>query len=148
MRLARHQPYFFPYIGYFSLISECDMFVLFDTSQYVRHSWMNRNRIAGLSDGWEYITVPVRKHDRATPTRDVRISDQYDWRGVVKRQLERYRRHAPHYRETIDLVSSVLAEGSDRLARLNTRGVVAVCEYLAWIIRETKKGSALRRSDR
>ena len=45
MKLGIMQPYFFPYIGYFSLIANTDLWVVFDTPQYTRKSWMNRNRI-------------------------------------------------------------------------------------------------------
>ncbi|HOG73232.1 MAG TPA: WbqC family protein, partial [Tenuifilaceae bacterium] len=31
------QPYFFPYIGYFSLIKHTDEFILLDTVQFIRH---------------------------------------------------------------------------------------------------------------
>ena len=45
MKLGIMQPYFFPYIGYFSLIKYVDRFVFFDTPQYISHGWVNRNRI-------------------------------------------------------------------------------------------------------
>ena len=47
------QPYFFPYIGYWQLIHAVDCFVLFDDVQYVRHGWINRNRILKPGDGWQ-----------------------------------------------------------------------------------------------
>ncbi|HOC37490.1 MAG TPA: WbqC family protein, partial [Tenuifilaceae bacterium] len=49
------QPYFFPYIGYFSLIKHTDEFILLDTVQFIRHGWIERNRILKPSDGWQYI---------------------------------------------------------------------------------------------
>ena len=45
MILAAMQPYFFPYIGYFQLMKHVDKFIIFDNAQYMRHSWVNRNRI-------------------------------------------------------------------------------------------------------
>ena len=39
------QPYLFPYLGYFQLIALSDVFVLGDDLQYVKGSWMNRNRV-------------------------------------------------------------------------------------------------------
>ena len=35
MKLAIMQPYFFPYIGYWQLISAADSFVLLDDTQYI-----------------------------------------------------------------------------------------------------------------
>jgi small ligand-binding sensory domain FIST len=45
MKLGIMQPYFMPYIGYFSLIKNVDEFILFDTPQFIRHGWIERNRI-------------------------------------------------------------------------------------------------------
>ncbi|HAQ27933.1 MAG TPA: hypothetical protein DCQ80_18530, partial [Pseudomonas sp.] len=39
------QPYLFPYLGYFQLIAHSDAFVLGDDLQYVKASWINRNRV-------------------------------------------------------------------------------------------------------
>ena len=39
------QPYLFPYLPYFQLIHAVDSFVIFDTAQFIRRGWMNRNRI-------------------------------------------------------------------------------------------------------
>ena len=49
-RLAIMQPYFFPYLGYFSLIAASDQFIVFDVVQYIRHGWINRNRIIYWGD--------------------------------------------------------------------------------------------------
>ena len=36
MKLAIMQPYFFPYLGYFDLIHNVDLFVVFDTVQFTK----------------------------------------------------------------------------------------------------------------
>lgn len=55
MRLGIMQPYFFPYIGYFSLIKHVDEFILFDTPQFIRHGWIERNRIKNAGGGGIFI---------------------------------------------------------------------------------------------
>ena len=45
--IAIMQPYFFPYIGYWQLINAADMFVVGDSVHYIKHGWINRNRILG-----------------------------------------------------------------------------------------------------
>ena len=64
MKLAIMQPYFFPYIGYFQLINAVDEWVIFDNIQYIRHGWINRNRILSpnLEKEWQYISLPLDKH--------------------------------------------------------------------------------------
>lgn len=39
------QPYYFPYIGYFSHIFASDLYVLHDDVKYTKKGWINRNRI-------------------------------------------------------------------------------------------------------
>ncbi len=45
MRIAIMQPYFLPYLGYFQLISAVDTFVIYDTIQYTKKGWINRNQM-------------------------------------------------------------------------------------------------------
>ena len=56
------QPYFFPYLGYFQLLAHVDVFVVYDDTQYVKQSWINRNRI--LEHGVAaYLTLPVARRE-------------------------------------------------------------------------------------
>ncbi|HZE89534.1 MAG TPA: WbqC family protein, partial [Verrucomicrobiae bacterium] len=108
MRVGIMQPYFFPYLGYFDLIGHTDAWVVFDTPQYIRHGWVNRNRVLHPSRGWQYVIAPVRKHDRAASIRDVEVSAAPDWRRRLLAQLEHYRKRAPYFRETMELVGRCL----------------------------------------
>ena len=75
MRLGIMQPYFFPYLGYFSLIKHADLFILFDTPQFIRHGWIERNRILKPDVGWMYVSVLLIKHELQTPIKDVKIDN-------------------------------------------------------------------------
>ena len=54
MILAGNQPYLLPYLGYWQLINLSDLFLLADDYDYIRHKWINRNRIllAGQPVNW------------------------------------------------------------------------------------------------
>jgi hypothetical protein len=130
MRLGIMQPYFFPYLGYFELISRVDRWVVFDTAQYIRHGWVNRNRILHPSSGWQYVVVPLEKHGRDTPIREIRVHREQPWKERIVGQLQHYRRRAPHFRQTVSLVESVLAPECESLAALNVRALDAVCGHL------------------
>jgi hypothetical protein len=41
------QPTYLPYLGYFHLIAEADVFIFLDDVQFARRSWQSRNRILG-----------------------------------------------------------------------------------------------------
>lgn len=76
MRIAVQQPYFAPYLNYFRLMRAVDVFVFLTDVQYVRRSWMNRNRIrSNAARGWSYLTVPLAAHDQRTSIRRIRLAD-------------------------------------------------------------------------
>ncbi|MDA0659899.1 MAG: WbqC family protein [Planctomycetota bacterium] len=130
MKLGIMQPYFFPYLGYFDLICSTDRFVLFDSAQYIRHGWVNRNRILHPTHGWKYVLVPLEKHPQATPIRDVRVHSAQAWRQKIVGQLDHYRRKAPNFKTTSDLVKNALNTEDCSLARLNGRCLKVVYELL------------------
>lgn len=129
MRIAIMQPYFFPYIGYFSLIKNSDYFIFFDTPQYIRKGWINRNRIIGANGDAVFFTVPVKKMPRETPINKVLISQNEDWRMKILGQLNVYKR-APHYVEVIELVKSTLDIQTLSISELAIKSILNTCEYL------------------
>ena len=83
MRLGIMQPYFYPYLGYFSLIKHTDHWIVFDTVQYIEHGWINRNQIIHPSKPETmYFTVPLQKHSRES-RRSFRRSDRQPWSSLL-----------------------------------------------------------------
>lgn len=129
MKLGIMQPYFFPYLGYFDLINYTDKWIVFDTVQYIRHGWINRNRILHPNEGWLYITVPV-KHSRETAIEDVTIANEQDWKQRIIGQLGHYKKKAPYFYETRALVQECLDSAECSISRLNVYALKKVCERL------------------
>ncbi|MFM1813568.1 MAG: hypothetical protein RLZ98_263 [Pseudomonadota bacterium] len=130
MKLGIMQPYFAPYLGYFDLIRRCDQWVVFDTAQYIRHGWVNRNRVLHPTTDWQYLIVPLQKHSRETPIKDIKVIASGEWRSRIRGQLQHYRGKAPHYQAVVDLVSSVLAVDTASLTQLNILLLQRCCERL------------------
>lgn len=130
MKLGIMQPYFFPYIGYFELIYQSDYWVVFDTAQYIRHGWVNRNRILHPKHGWQYIVVPVQGHVQKTPIKDIRIVEGTAWRERIIGQLQHYKKRAPFFGVTIEIIRQCLDCAEKSLSRLNVACLEAVCSYL------------------
>lgn len=135
MKIAIMQPYFFPYLGYYSLIKHTDSFILFDTPQYIRHGWINRNRIYKLSGGFVYINVPISKYHRNTEIKDVRINNSYDWKTKIISQLGIYRQRAKNYLSTMQLIDRIFSKDYDSIVELNRCAIVEVCNYLDIAVR-------------
>jgi hypothetical protein len=129
-KIAIMQPYFFPYIGYFSLIKHTDQFILFDPVQFIRHGWIERNRVLKQNGGWLYVKVPLEQHDREALIKEIRIDNSSDWKRTFFSQLETYKKIAPYYREIIALLHELFSEEFDDIVSLDKAALEAVCKYL------------------
>jgi len=124
------QPYFFPYIGYFSLINQVDHFILFDTPQFIRHGWIDRNKILKPNGESLYIKVPLVKHSRGTAIKDVTIKNEQLWKDKIFAQLKPYKKQTPNYNETIEVTRTALEIETDSLVELNYHSLKTMCKYL------------------
>lgn len=130
MKMAIMQPYFFPYLGQFQLIHVVDRFILCDDVQYIRHGWINRNRILGPGEGYQYIIVPVSKHKSHDPIRNVRVVEGNAWKRTILRQVEYYRKKAPYYEQVRQLIHDCLQQEETSITQLNSRCLQATCIYI------------------
>ena len=130
MRLAIMQPYFFPYIGYFSLIKNVDLFILFDTPQFIRHGWIERNQILKADGEPIYIKVHLKKHSREATIDKVLINNGECWREKIFAQLIPYKKNAPNYWKVINLVKEILEFETESIVALNHYALVKTCAYL------------------
>lgn len=136
MKLGIMQPYFMPYIGYFSLIKHTDRFILFDTVQFIRHGWIERNRILKPDGGWQYIQIPINRPDgRDTVIKDILINNKENWKDRILAQLQHYKKKALYYFKVTDLLKDVFSHDYNDIVSLNKASLQAVCEYLG-IIRD------------
>ena len=124
-----NQPYFFPYIGYFSLIKHVDQFILFDTPQFIRHGWIERNRILKPGGGDIYISVPLVKHSQKTAIKDIRINNDIGWKEKILAQLVHYKK-APYYETVIGIVKQIFQDDFMDIVTLNKTALETVCSYL------------------
>ena len=77
MKIAISQPTYLPWIGYFDLIDQVDLFVFLDNVQFAKRSWQQRNRIK-TNQGLRWLTVPVLCGGRfAQLIKDVQICDSH-----------------------------------------------------------------------
>lgn len=129
---AIHQPYFFPYLGYFALIASSDVFIVFDTPQMIRHGWVERNRVMFPDGHVNYIKVPLLKYEQNTAIKDVLIDNEQDWIVKLLAQLNHYKRKAPYYYKVVGLLeeSLFLNNSWNNLAVLNSYCLKEICRYL------------------
>ena len=131
MKLGIMQPYFLPYIGYISLIKHTDRFILFDTVQFIRHGWIERNRILKPNEGWQYIQVPLIKKDgRNTLIKDIKINNNENWQKKILAQIQHYKKKAPHYFNVVLLLNDIFSEIHEDIVALNKASLEKILKHL------------------
>lgn len=131
MKLGVMQPYFFPYLGYFQLIRAVDKFILYDSLPYIRHGWVNRNRILQVHQGIRYIGVPLRKPTTGVAIREIRIDGSQPWAQTLLRSLWHNYRRAAAFEEIYPLAETLLAYPYETLSEINFATLKAVTTWLS-----------------
>lgn len=128
MRVAIMQPYFFPYIGYFQLAGRADQFVIYDTIQYTKRGWINRNRILRNGEAVK-ITLPIARGSHRLDILNRKIADNFKPRKILA-QIEGAYRKAPHFEPTMGLLSEVLEAPTSSLFEFLHHGLVKTFAHL------------------
>ena len=125
------QPYLFPYLGYFQLIATSDAFVLGDELQYVKSSWINRNRV--LCNGQpKLITFPLKKASHLGSIRERWLADDFDREAAsLLRRLAQLYDRAPCRDQVLPLLKEILEHPERNLAAFNENSIRRICQYLS-----------------
>lgn len=128
MRVAIIQSSFIPWRGYFDIIDDVDLFIIYDDIQFTRRDWRNRNRIK-TPNGLKWLTVPVFNEYAMQNIDQIEINYSSRWiLDHINILNENYRR-APFYRSYIDQYSEILNKKYAKLSELNLSSIL-------WIMRE------------
>lgn len=124
------QPYFFPYIGYFQLIAQCDLFIIQDTVQYIKGGWINRNRILNNKGEAIWITRPVAAADHWLEIREREYHLHQENARRLMRRIENAYFRAPNFASTIPLVEAIMTFDDSNVAAFNTNLLHSVSNWL------------------
>jgi hypothetical protein len=132
-RVAIVQSSYIPWRGYFDIIGQVDEFVLYDSVQFTKRDWRNRNRIKTVS-GPLWLTIPVATAGAFTQSvADTRISDPA-WAAAHWRSIEHAYARAPYFDEYRGRWQERFREcaGEVMLSRVNRRLLEAVASELGF----------------
>ena len=129
--LAVMQPYFLPYLGYFSLIRSVDHFVFFDDVQYQRKSWMSRNRLQNIEKGIPfYIRPDIIKPKYKEYLPSVCLDNQSNWKNKLREQMVGYKAKVGFYNEAVEVLDAVLKIESEKLVDFNIESTKLISQFL------------------
>jgi hypothetical protein len=144
--IAIHQPNYLPWLGFFSKISQADVFIFLDDAQYTKNSLINR--VGVLCDGAaKWLTIPVRV-PLGTSIRETRPATA-NWAGQHLERVSNYYREAPAREEALSELASVFAStaASDDIATVNITLIRALASRLG-ITADFRVASDFRHSEK
>ncbi|MCL6358885.1 WbqC family protein [Pectobacterium polaris] len=122
------QPYFFPYIGYFQLMAEVDVFVVYDNIKYTKKGWINRNRIL-LNGKDSTFSLPLKKDSDFLDVKDRVLSETFNRDDLINKIRGAYRR-APYFKNVFPLLENIINHRDDNLFNYILYSLESIKEYL------------------
>lgn len=104
MKCTIMQPHYFPWSGYFNLMSKVETFVFFDDVQFSKNSWQSRNQIF-INNQKKWITVPLKKSSLNTKIKNKLIDYSKKWQlKQSKTVIQNYANH-PFKKDIVELMT-------------------------------------------
>jgi len=127
--ISVHQPNFLPWSGYFHKINVSDRFVFLNSVQFSKGSYTNRCKIRS-ANGYQWLTVPIRKHSLETQICEIEIDNSKDWRKRHLDLLFSVYKDTPFYYEVFSFLESLYGFDSTTLDIMNRYFIIAMCDFL------------------
>lgn len=131
MRIAIHQPHYFPWIGYFDKMAKSDGFVLLDEVQLEKGSPMVRNRVLDQAGEIKFLTISGDTKDflnrkySELPTKDVQ-----QWTQRQINALQNYYRKAKYNKEMFPVMENFFKQEHETICQWVCASIVFVRELL------------------
>lgn len=142
MTVTIHQPEYLPWIGFFDRISKADMFVVLDDVQYQKNAFINRNKIK-TSQGWQWLTVPVKQREALKKINEIEINNKTDWRNKHWKALFYNYNKASYFKKYADFFEKIYKQEWDLLVDLDIYLIENIMDMLR-LRKEIKRSSSLR----
>ena len=123
--LVISQPTYLPWLGYFRIMKEADVFVFLDNVQFEHRSWQCRNRIKSAA-GNLWLTVPTH-HEAKSKIFDVDIDNTKPWTRQHWNAMKTSYGKAPYFKTYSPFFKLVYEREWTKLAELN----IYIAQYLA-----------------
>lgn len=122
------QPYFMPYLGYFSLISSVDKFVVYDDVKYTKKGWINRNKY--LMNGESAVfSIPIRKDSDFLNVSDRQVATDFNAIKLLRSLKGSYQK-APYFHHMFPVLERIIMYGDYNLFNFIYNAINEICDLL------------------
>ncbi len=116
MKVAIHQPHYFPWEGYLKKIASVDKFILMDEVQLTDSSPMYRHSLMTVKGEPKYITIPFDKTEyKHKYYKDILLNDKIDWQQNHLNFLKENYGKSPFYKEVMDSIMPIFTKKYTRI---------------------------------
>jgi hypothetical protein len=149
MKVAIMQPYLFPYLGYFQLISAVDAFVVYDDVNYINRGWINRNNI--LSGGRaRLLTMALEQASQNKLINEIKVVGENE---KLLRTISQSYTKAPYFKKVFPMIQDILMQNEKNLTKYLDYQLQKICVYLGldpiWLISSSlNKSTSLRAQEK
>jgi len=122
-----HQPNYLPYSGFFEKMSNADITILYDNTQFKKNDFQNRNRIR-LKEKGIWLTVPVSYHF-GDLINQVKINNNTPWTKQHWKSIQLNYFKAPYFNDYKAEFENVYSKRWDKLVDINVT-LIKLCSGL------------------
>ena len=128
-KIAILQSNYIPWKGYFDLINMVDEFVLFDTAQYTKNDWRNRNKIK-TAQGVNWLTIPTKQSSLSQKIFETKVSDSR-WSKKHWQTISQNYSKTPFFKDYKDIFEDFYMNNQEKsLSLINARLIELVNSIL------------------
>jgi len=134
MIVTVHQPTFLPYLGFFDKILKSDIFIIYDTAQYVRQNFMNRNRINHQGNDM-FINIEVERGANKKEIKDVLLKNNTRKKfDKILKSIEISYKKTPYYNDILPILKNMfnIFLTSNKLINGNVYFIKEILKLFNW----------------
>lgn len=125
------QPTFNPWMGYFDMIDQVDVFIFLDDVQLSKQSWQTRNKIK-TQQGELLLSIPL-KSDSSMKSRNINTAhtaDHLDWRSKQLKSIHGAYVKSPFFKPVFEFIEQYYKSSSSTISLFNADFIRLVCEHI------------------
>jgi hypothetical protein len=128
-KIAILQSNYIPWKGYFDIINMVDEFVIFDSVQYTKNDWRNRNKIK-TQQGVQWLTIPVEHKNLYQTISETKISNsnwnKKHWSSIIQNYSK-----TKYFKEYKDVFEKLyLSNKNNFLSEINYNFIITINSIL------------------
>lgn len=123
-----HQPNYLPYSGFFEKAYRSDIFILYDTTQFKKNDWQNRNKLCSPT-GWQWSTIAIL-HSFGQKINEVKIDHSKKPLKKNWAQIKTLYGRAPYFKQYGYVFENIFMNQYDKIVDLNFDLIAAIAKLL------------------